>query len=209
MLSNLEKPSLIVIIRSGGGACCAVHSLNEERLYLMTLQKLEKQLGDKFGTPEYPIPTFNDFIKMAAGWSAGNVGGVAQVLGKQPKETGVLWERIAPHILPAVEEVRKLLIRQAVKGIHAELRNGDVPPEQRNRGFWGPLAKVGFSLARHFFLSRGGSGSLYTNNDVLLGLAQLGRNLTGQFDGQDVRIENNGWDPFLKEMGVFDKKAFR
>ncbi|MCD8520643.1 MAG: hypothetical protein LRY57_05135 [Alphaproteobacteria bacterium] len=134
------------------------------------------------------------------------MGGVAQVLGKQPKETGVLWERIAPHILPAVEEVRKLLIRQAVKGIHAELRNGDVPPEQRNRGFWGPLAKVGFSLARHFFLSRGGSGSLYTNNDVLLGLAQLGRNLTGQFDGQDVRIENNGWDPFLKEMGVFDKK---
>ncbi|MCD8520642.1 MAG: hypothetical protein LRY57_05130 [Alphaproteobacteria bacterium] len=71
MLSNLEKPSLIVIIRSGGGACCAVHSLNEERLYLMTLQKLEKQLGDKFGTPEYPIPTFNDFIKMAAGWSPG------------------------------------------------------------------------------------------------------------------------------------------
>ncbi|HRQ60543.1 MAG TPA: hypothetical protein PLO23_03365, partial [Alphaproteobacteria bacterium] len=90
-LSSMEKPSLVVVIRSGGGACCARHPVDEQRYYDMTLRNLKKILGAKLGTDDYPVPTYNDLAMFSVGWSGGNVMGAGQAMDKTPSEVAALW----------------------------------------------------------------------------------------------------------------------
>lgn len=112
MLSNMEKPSLVVVIRSGGGACCARHVMDEKFLYEKTVEKLKVRLGKRLGT-EIPVPRYQDLIHLNYGSSAGNVVSSALAMGKNLDDVIDWWPKIGPDIVPIAQKKRQLILRQA------------------------------------------------------------------------------------------------
>jgi hypothetical protein len=149
MLSDVEKPSLIVVIRSGGGACCARHVMDEKFLYEKTLEKLKKKLGSKLGT-EIPVPRYQDLIHLNYGSSAGNVVSSALAMGRDLDDVIDWWPKIGPDIVPIAQKKRQLLLRQAASFLlkYAASENGK--PSHLDEKVMKILARFGASLTHIF-----------------------------------------------------------
>ncbi|MCD8563078.1 MAG: hypothetical protein LRY54_03320 [Alphaproteobacteria bacterium] len=149
MLSDVEKPSFVVVIRSGGGACCARHAMDEKFLYDKTLEKLKKKLGSRLGT-EIPEPRYQDLIHLNYGSSAGNIVSSALAMGKTLDDVIEWWPRIGPDIVPIAHKKRQLLFRSAALALseysHSTNENGSAFDEKVMK----VLARFGSSLSSLF-----------------------------------------------------------
>lgn len=149
VLSNVEKPSLIVVIRSGGGACCARHVMDEKHLYEKTLEKLKAKLGDRLGK-DIPVPKYQDLIHLNYGSSAGNVVSSALAMGRSLDDVIDWWPKIGPDIIPIANKKRQLLLRQAASFLIKYAATETSKPEPFDERIMKTLARFGARLTHIF-----------------------------------------------------------
>lgn len=149
ILSDVQKPSLIVVIRSGGGACCARHVMDEKHLYDKTLEKLRVKLGDRLGK-DIPEPRYQDLIHLNYGSSAGNVVSSALAMGKSLDDVVHWWPKIGPDIVPIANKKRQLLLRQAASFLLKYAASENARPGDLDEKIMKVLARFGARLTHIF-----------------------------------------------------------